>query len=58
MKYVTFSVSTTYTVEIDLPDDTPDEDVIDDAWEIVGNADISAGDLENPDWEVLCVDEG
>ena len=58
MKYVTFSVSTTYTVEIDLPDDTPDEDVIDDAWEIVGNADISVGDLENPDWEVLCVEEG
>ena len=55
--HVTFAVDCTYTVTVDASETDKMDDIIAAAWQKVNGSDISIGDLENPCWEQLQVDQ-
>ena len=54
---VTFAVDCTYTVTVDASETDKMDDIIAAAWQKVHESDISIGDLENPCWEQLQVEQ-
>lgn len=55
--YVTFSVSCTYTVSVDVEGDATEEEIQKLAWKKVNENSVSIGELENDDWELMQIDD-
>lgn len=56
-KYVTFGANCTYTVKVDVLPNASESKIIDEGRRALDKADINIGDLENPEFEFLCIDK-